>query len=142
MAANIYFPAIDSLKRDLNASQQVINLSVSLFILLQGIIPMLWSGISEIWGRKIVYMVSFAMFAATQIVCALANSPGLFLAMRALSAAGGSAVLTIGGGTLVSLAQLFANRLCIYTKRQLSRPTSTIHTNEVQWSASITFSQC
>lgn len=67
---------------------------------------MLWSGISEIWGRKIVYMVSFAMFAATQIVCALANSPGLFLAMRALSAAGGSAVLTIGGGTLVSFSKM------------------------------------
>lgn len=63
---------------------------------------MLWSGISEIYGRKIVYMVSFAMFAVTQVVCAVSKSPGLFLAMRVLSACGGSAVLTIGGGTLVS----------------------------------------
>lgn len=67
---------------------------------------MLWAGISEIYGRKIVYMISFAMFALTQLGCALSNSPGLFLAMRVLSACGGSAVLTIGGGTLVSLSLL------------------------------------
>ncbi|KAK9895179.1 MFS general substrate transporter [Cystobasidium minutum MCA 4210] len=103
MAANIFFPAIDSLKNDLHASQQIINLSVSLFILLQGVIPMLWAGISEIYGRKLVYMISFTMFAITQVVCAVANSPGLFLAMRVLSAAGGSAVLTIGGGTLADI---------------------------------------
>lgn len=123
MAANIFFPAIDSLKRDLNASQQIINLSVSIFILLQGVIPMLWSVISEIYGRKIVYMTSFAMFGLTQLACALSKSPGLFLAMRILSACGGSAVLTIGGGTLVSLSSL-----CVEAKStDLRCPTSGRH---------------
>jgi MFS family permease len=102
---------------------------------------MLWAGISEIYGRKIVYMVSFAMFALTQLGCALSNSPGLFLAMRVLSACGGSAVLTIGGGTLVGLT--FLSSLVRSSGRSLTnlalayRPTSTILTNEVPWSESI-----
>lgn len=112
MAANIFLPAIDSLKRDLNASQQIISLSVSLFILFQGIIPIFWSGVSEIYGRKIVYIISFAIFTVTQIVCAISKNPGLFLAMRVISTWGASAVLTLGGGTLVSSFSLLSLYQC------------------------------
>ncbi|KAL7009568.1 hypothetical protein EMMF5_000475 [Cystobasidiomycetes sp. EMM_F5] len=98
-----FFPAIDDLQRDLQASQQVINLSVSLFILFQGTVPILWSGISEIYGRKIVYLSAYAIFTASQIGCALSKNQAMFLAFRIIGACGSSAGLTIGGGTIADI---------------------------------------
>lgn len=98
-----FFPAIDDLQRDLQASQQVINLSVSLFILFQGTVPILWSGISEIYGRKIVYLSAYAIFTASQIGCALSKNQAMFLAFRIIGACGSSAGLTIGGIILLLL---------------------------------------
>jgi MFS family permease len=95
-ALHSVFPAIDDLKRDLGASQQVINLSVSLFILFQGTVPILWSAISEIYGRKIVYIVAFCIFTVAQVVCGVARNQILFLVFRVVGAVGSSVGLTIG----------------------------------------------
>lgn len=59
ISANIFFPAIASLRTDLDASNELIAASVSLFILFQGITPILWSGVSEIKGRRTSYLASF-----------------------------------------------------------------------------------
>lgn len=87
------FPAIDSLQSDLKASQQVVNLSVSLFVFFQGVVPILWSGISEIYGRKIVYITAYILFTLAQLVCAVSKNQILFLIFRIVGAAGSSAGL-------------------------------------------------
>ena len=91
-----FLPAIEDLQRDLGASQAVVNLSVSLFVLFQGTVPILWSAISEIYGRKIVYIVAYAIFTASQLACALSKNQAVFLAFRIIGACGSSAGLTIG----------------------------------------------
>jgi len=50
--------AIELVEHDLKANTNEIALSLSLFILVQGTAPLLWSSISEIKGRKFVYIVS------------------------------------------------------------------------------------
>jgi len=50
--------AIEDVQRDLQASINEIALSLSLFILVQGISPLLWSSLSDIKGRKIIYISS------------------------------------------------------------------------------------
>ena len=55
-----WFPAtINDVERDLRATTNEIALSLSVFILVQGNFPLIWSAISEIKGRKFVYI--FAM---------------------------------------------------------------------------------
>lgn len=56
ITASIYFPALDSLQADLGASDQLVAASVSLFILGQGVFPVLWSSLSEIKGRRLCYI--------------------------------------------------------------------------------------
>jgi len=55
---DILAAAIEEVQRDLNATTNQIALSLSLFILVQGISPLLWSSLSDVKGRKIVYMSS------------------------------------------------------------------------------------
>ena len=56
--------------------------------------------ISELYGRKRVYLVSFIICCAGTIGNALAKNSATFLACRVISALGSSAVLTVGAGTL------------------------------------------
>ena len=51
--------AINDIKAELHATDQEISLSLSLFLLFQGVMPLLWSALSEIRGRK-VPLVSLA----------------------------------------------------------------------------------
>ena len=56
--------AIEDVQRDLKASTNEIALSLSLFILVQGISPLIWSSLSDVKGRKYIYISSL-------LVCAL-----------------------------------------------------------------------
>jgi len=53
--------AIPDIKRSLGASDSDISLSLSLFIVVQGTTPLLWSAISEIKGRKVRRRLIFAL---------------------------------------------------------------------------------
>ena len=103
VSTNIFFPALDSLKSDLNTTQTLISVSISLFILFQGVTPILWSAFSEIKGRRLPYIVSLVIYCAATIGCARINSIGAFIVLRIIQAAGSSAVLALGAGTLADI---------------------------------------
>ncbi|KII91323.1 hypothetical protein PLICRDRAFT_105812 [Plicaturopsis crispa FD-325 SS-3] len=103
LCANIQNPSIQSIEDDLHASSSDISLSISLFILCQGTAPILWSAVSEIKGRKLVYLVSVALFAAASAVVATAKSIGVVIGMRCVQGLGSSAVMAIGAATLADI---------------------------------------
>jgi MFS family permease len=104
MAANIFFPVINDLQADLNASQSSIALSISLYILAQGGFPLLWSPISEIVGRKVCFLTATTIFAVSMIVtAAAAQNVATLIALRVIGAGGSSAMLAIAAGTLADL---------------------------------------
>ncbi|CCL99473.1 uncharacterized protein FIBRA_01491 [Fibroporia radiculosa] len=100
---NIYNPAISQIESDLHATSNQMSLTLSLFILVQGILPVVWSAVSEIQGRKMVYLLSIALYTVGSIVAALSKSIQILIVMRMLQSAGGSAVISIGAATLADL---------------------------------------
>lgn len=106
MAANAYFPAISDLEMELNASQSAITLSLSLYILFQGTVPLLWSPISELIGRKMVFCVAMALFTISSGFVSLAPNMATVIGLRAVAAAGSSACLSIAAGTLADLFEV------------------------------------
>ncbi|ORY88318.1 major facilitator superfamily domain-containing protein [Leucosporidium creatinivorum] len=103
VTASIYFPALDSLQAQLHASDSLLALSVSLFILGQGCFPVLWSAISEIKGRRVCYIAAITIYIIATTVCSRASNIGLFIVMRVLQALGSGAVLALGSGTLADI---------------------------------------
>ncbi|KAL0578561.1 hypothetical protein V5O48_003411 [Marasmius crinis-equi] len=87
----------------LNASSSQISLTIALFILVQGCMPLLWSAISEVKGRKAVYVSSLSIFFAGSLVVATSKTIGLVIGFRCLQAAGSSAVMAIGAATLADI---------------------------------------
>ncbi|KAJ6469053.1 major facilitator superfamily domain-containing protein [Mycena vitilis] len=103
LAANIQNPSIADMEADLHASASQISLSISLFIALQGFMPLLWSAISEVKGRKLVYVVSIAIFTAASVVVATSKTIELVIIFRCVQATGSSAVMAIGAATLADV---------------------------------------
>ncbi|KAH9922611.1 major facilitator superfamily domain-containing protein [Fomitopsis serialis] len=103
LGANIYNPAIAQIESDLHATASQLSLTLSLFILIQGGFPLIWSSVSEIRGRKTVYLTSIAICMLGCIVAATAKTINVLIGMRCLQAAGSSAVISIGAATLADL---------------------------------------
>ncbi|KAF7326961.1 Vacuolar DHA amino acid exporter [Mycena venus] len=103
LATNIQNPAIADMEADLPATASQIGLSLSLFIAFQGCMPLFWSAISEVKGRKAVYVVSIAIFTAASVVVATSKTIELVIAFRCIQATGSSAAMAIGAATLADI---------------------------------------
>lgn len=53
ISPSIYNPVVDEVKADLNGTETQIGLSLSIYILLQGCVPVVWASTAEIIGRKV-----------------------------------------------------------------------------------------
>ncbi|KAK0204093.1 vacuolar DHA amino acid exporter [Desarmillaria ectypa] len=101
--ASIQNPANEEMERDLPATSGEISLSLSLFVLVQGITPLLWSSISEVKGRRFVYLISLLIFTVGSIIVATSKTIDLVIGMRCVQALGSSAVMTIGTASLADI---------------------------------------
>ncbi|KAJ6511665.1 MFS general substrate transporter [Mycena vulgaris] len=57
LSANIYFPAIPTLAVAFNKSIELINLTVTLNMVFQGISPMFWGTLSNTYGRRHMFIL-------------------------------------------------------------------------------------
>ncbi|KAI9569106.1 major facilitator superfamily domain-containing protein [Boletus coccyginus] len=103
LATTIQNPANAQIEQDLHASKSSISWSLSAFILAQGLFPLVWSAISEIKGRKVVYLSSMSLFIVGSAVVAVSKTIGLVIGMRALQGMGSSAVMAIAAATLADI---------------------------------------
>ncbi|KAG2351531.1 vacuolar DHA amino acid exporter [Suillus spraguei] len=104
LAVNIQNPANAQIEQQLHASSGDISLSLSVFILVQGNFPIIWSAISEIKGRKFAYLLSIALFMIGSAIVAVSRTIGVVIGMRVVQAAGrSSAVFAIGAATLADI---------------------------------------
>jgi MFS family permease len=96
LTANIYFPLLDLLAERYETSTQAINLTITLFMVFQGIAPSFWSPLSDSWGRRPVYLAAFAIYTAGSLGLSIVdrNYPALLL-LRAMQSIGGSAILSL-----------------------------------------------
>ncbi|GAW22652.1 hypothetical protein ANO14919_121940 [Xylariales sp. No.14919] len=96
LTATIYFPIIDLLTERYHTSVQAINLTITLYVVLQGIAPSFFSPLSDTLGRRPVFLITFAIYllAGVGLVANTNNYVALIL-LRGLQSIGGSAVLSL-----------------------------------------------
>lgn len=81
---NIYMPA----------------LPVAMYVLGLGLGPLFLAPLSELHGRRIVYLLSFSLFTVINIGCALAPSIAVLSCLRFLAGVCGSAGPTLGAASI------------------------------------------
>ncbi|KAF6759118.1 major facilitator superfamily domain-containing protein [Ephemerocybe angulata] len=95
LAGSVQNPAVKEMELDLPATSTQFSLSVSLFVLVQGLFPLIWSAL--------VYLASLSVFTIGSVVVGVSKSIELVIGFRCFQAAGSSAVHAIGAATLADI---------------------------------------
>ncbi|KAI1747048.1 major facilitator superfamily domain-containing protein [Xylaria castorea] len=95
LSAQIYFPALDALSRDLHISITEVNLTVTTYMIVQAIAPMFVGSLADTAGRRPAYVLCFIIYIAACIGCALAPNYAGLLVLRALQSAGSSSTVAL-----------------------------------------------
>lgn len=102
LPANIYFPAIPTLARAFGKTVDDLNQTVTVYLVFQGISPMLWGPISDRFGRRLVYLVCLGILVASSIGLALCptNHFWLLLFLRCFQSGGSASTIALGAGVI------------------------------------------
>ncbi|KAF8534895.1 major facilitator superfamily domain-containing protein [Trichophaea hybrida] len=100
LSSNIYFPALQSIAKDLHVSSAMVQTTVSSYMIFQGLAPSFWGPLSDIKGRRPILIATFSIYVAANLGLSQVQSfPALFL-LRSLQAIGGVSSLSIGAGVI------------------------------------------
>ncbi|RMJ09576.1 hypothetical protein CDV36_010816 [Fusarium kuroshium] len=99
-ASNIYFPALPTIAHDLDTSIELINLTVTSYLIFQGIAPSFWGPISDVKGRRVAYCCTFIVFLGACIGLAEAKNYATLLVLRCLQSTGSASTIAIGSGVI------------------------------------------
>ncbi|KAI1102425.1 MFS general substrate transporter [Jackrogersella minutella] len=99
-ASNIYFPALPTIAQDLDISVELVNLTVTSYLIFQGISPSLWSPISDVKGRRIAYCCTFLVFVGACVGLAETKNYATLVVLRCLQSTGSASTVAIGSGVI------------------------------------------
>ncbi|KAL9608949.1 MAG: hypothetical protein Q9167_006252 [Letrouitia subvulpina] len=104
LSANIYFPALTTLAKDLKVSDELINLTLTSYMIFQGLAPTVFGDLADMVGRRPAYIVGFIIYIAANIGLALQNNYAALLALRCLQSTGSSGTVALGNGVVADIA--------------------------------------
>ena len=104
--ADTVIATLDQVTEEFNSTPTVVNLSVALYMLSMAIFPLWWSAFSETWGRRSIYITSFALFILWSILSAISTSVGMLVVMRMLGGGAAASVQAVGAGTIADLFEV------------------------------------
>jgi len=99
-AGNIYFPAIPSIAKDLGVTAEKVNLTVTSYMIFQGLSPSIWGALADVRGRRITYIGTFLVFIGACIGLAETKEYYQLLILRCLQSAGSASTIAIGAGVI------------------------------------------
>ncbi|KAI9300120.1 major facilitator superfamily domain-containing protein [Cunninghamella echinulata] len=100
LSATIYLPALNNIQEDFQITVERVNLTVTAYLILQGLSPSFWGAISDVWGRRPVYIMTITIYCGACIGLALCHHYGVLLFLRMLQAFGSSPLIAVGYATL------------------------------------------
>lgn len=101
VSSSMVAPALTILGKDLGMHKDIeVEMALSIFVLGYSVGPLLFGPLSEIFGRSMVLQCSNLFYLAWNLGCGFAQTRAEMFVFRFLAGIGGSAPLSIGGGTL------------------------------------------
>ncbi|KAM5347884.1 hypothetical protein ACJ41O_007708 [Fusarium nematophilum] len=102
-ASSVITADIKGVVDDLDVSNELALVSISIFVVGFGVGPMIFAPLSEIYGRRIIYGSTLLIAVIFIIPCAVAENIETLLVCRAIDGIAFSAPMTLVGGTLADL---------------------------------------
>ncbi|RFU34076.1 hypothetical protein B7463_g2328, partial [Scytalidium lignicola] len=103
-SANIYFPALNPLAEHLNVSHTLINLTLTSYMIFQGLAPTITGDLADMAGRRPAYIIAFIVYLGANIGLALQNSYAALFVLRCLQSTGSSGAIALGYGVVADIS--------------------------------------
>lgn len=100
---NIYFPAIDTISHALHVSISDVNLTITTYMIMQGVAPSFTSAIADDYGRRPAYVIGFVVYMCANLGLGLNKSYAGLLVLRCVQSAGSSGLVTLAQGTIADI---------------------------------------
>nr|POE54500.1 itaconate transport protein [Quercus suber] len=104
LSANIYFPALNTLADEFNVSASIINLTLTSYMIFQGLAPTIFGDLSDMAGRRPAYIIGFAIYIGACVGIACSDSYAALLVLRCLQSTGSSGTIALGSGVVADIA--------------------------------------
>ncbi|TLS25455.1 hypothetical protein PpBr36_06851 [Pyricularia pennisetigena] len=104
LSSNIYLPALGPIAHDLDVSDALVNISISTYIILEGIAPTFTAQLSDTGGRRPVYLVCMVFFVAANVGLAIQSDYAALLGLRCLQSAGSSGVRALSNAVVADIS--------------------------------------
>ena len=99
-ASNIYFPALPQVATELSVSVTLVNVTVTCYLIFQGLSPTLWGSLSDTKGRRITYCCTLLIFLGACIGLAETRSYAQLLVLRCVQSTGSASTIALGAGVI------------------------------------------
>ncbi|KAH0538684.1 hypothetical protein FGG08_004759 [Glutinoglossum americanum] len=110
LSSFIYFPAITALARDLHTTVENINLTVTSYMIISGVIPSIVGDSADMLGRRPVFIVTLAVYLVANVGLAVQGSFLSLLLLRMLQSAGISGMQRIFHKLIPGIEQIHSPR--------------------------------
>ncbi len=100
----IYFPALNALASDLRVSNTLINLTLTSYMIFQGLAPTFIGDLADTAGRRLAYAVCFIIYIGANIGLALQNSYAALFVLRCIQSSGSSGTIAMASGVVSDVA--------------------------------------
>ena len=95
MSTDLYLPALPQLASYFNAPVEIVNLTLSGYILFYALSTLLWGPLSDKFGRRPILWIGLGLYIAASFFCIVAPTIYLFIIGRVLQAFGVGAAISI-----------------------------------------------
>ena len=100
----MFAPGVPEVLADFHSDDALLgSFVVSIYILGYAIGPLAIAPLSEMYGRRWLYHSTNVIFVIFTIACAVSSSLNMLIGFRFLAGCAGSAVLTMGGGSIADM---------------------------------------
>jgi len=91
---------LPTIANNLNVSLELVNLTVTSYLIFQGIAPSFWGPVSDVRGRRIAYTCTFLVFLGACIGLAETKNYATLIVLRCIQSTGSASTIAIGSGVI------------------------------------------
>ncbi|GFF76401.1 citrate synthase [Aspergillus lentulus] len=94
-SANIYYPSLNSIAADLHVTSSQINLTITTYMICQGLAPSFMGSFADQTGRRPAYILCFVIYIIGNVSLALQHNYISLLILRAVQSCGSSGTVAL-----------------------------------------------
>ncbi|KAI9837876.1 MAG: hypothetical protein M1837_002696 [Sclerophora amabilis] len=103
LSGNIYYPALNVLSVDFRVSESLINLTITSYMIFQGLAPTVVASFSDTAGRRPSYVVCFILYIGANIGLALQTDYAALIVLRCIQSSGSSATGALSNAVIADI---------------------------------------